>query len=115
MWMKQVGYKPRSSSMSSATSDTEANKVSSSNDNQLSGTVKRGGTSDTPSFATNSNPSSPTSPTGAAGRRRSSAGNYAGLSGLKRNSQDGKLASYMEQKPGGGGVLSGLWENFTRK
>jgi hypothetical protein len=30
-----------------------------------------------------------------------SGGNYAGLSNLKRNSQDGKLASFMEQKPGG--------------
>ncbi|KAL9617431.1 MAG: hypothetical protein Q9160_007788 [Pyrenula sp. 1 TL-2023] len=56
---------------------------------------------------------------GGTGRRRSSAneGKFSGLNQLKRNSQDGgvdaKKASFMEQKPGSGGVLSNMWNKYV--
>jgi len=58
---------------------------------------------------------------GIAGRRRSSAAGaekYAGLHGYKRSSQDAaageRKASWAEQKPGGGGMLSNAWNSFTK-
>ena len=43
---------------------------------------------------------------------------FAGLNAMKRNSQDGaagdRKASWAEQKPGSSGVLSGMWNNFTK-
>jgi len=107
MFLKQYNYKPRSGSQSS-----------------------EGGVERTDNAARADNPpakAEPASPTaaatanakGIAGRRRSSdTGKFAGLNGYKRNSQDAdataRKASWAEQKPGQGGILSGMWESFTK-
>jgi hypothetical protein len=42
-------------------------------------------------------------------------GKFSGLHSIKRNSQDAdRKASWADQAPGTGGILSGMWNNFTK-
>jgi hypothetical protein len=45
-------------------------------------------------------------------------GKFSGLHNIKRNSQDAsaaeRKASWADQAPGTGGILSGMWNNFTK-
>jgi len=108
MFLKQTTYKPRSNSQSSQGSGkAEAGA-------EISPSQPKERNKD--NAANNSGPVS----AAAAGRRRSSAsgGAFAGLNSHKRNSQDqdaaARKASWAEQKPGQGGILSGMWNNFTK-
>jgi len=101
MFLKQTTYKPRSNSQSSQGSQGAQTGTSPPKEE-----VK-----------------APTGPVtaAAAGRRRSSAAGaekFAGLHGHKRGSQDvaagDRKASWAEQKPGGGGMLSNAWNSFTK-
>jgi len=105
MFLKQYNYKPRTGSESSQggvdRTDSAARADSSIAKNEAS----------TPAGAV----------TGAiAGRRRSSdvTGKFSGLHSHKRNSQDAdaaeRKANWADQKPGQGGILSGMWTNFTK-
>ncbi|KAL9112455.1 MAG: hypothetical protein Q9227_003297 [Pyrenula ochraceoflavens] len=97
---------------------------SSSHNAQVS--ANRGGTGATPTPANNVGGGAGWGDGGifsggsAGGRRRSSAseGIFSGLNGYKRNSQDAagetRRASFLEQKPGSGGLLSNAWNNFTK-
>jgi hypothetical protein len=42
-------------------------------------------------------------------------GKFSGLQNIKRNSQDAeRKASWADQAPGTDGILSGMWNNFTK-
>ncbi|KIW71910.1 hypothetical protein PV04_00137 [Phialophora macrospora] len=96
MFLKQYNYKPRSNSQSSQGS---------------------GATSGSPPKEESKKTESSNAKTSAAasGRRRSSASGdkFAGLTALKRGSQDERRASWTEQKAGTG-ILGGMWQNFTK-
>ncbi|ETI26939.1 hypothetical protein G647_10038 [Cladophialophora carrionii CBS 160.54] len=97
MFLKQYNYKPRSNSQSSQGS---------------------GGSSGSPPKeepkTTESNNAAGKAAAAAAGRRRSSASDkFAGLTAMKRGSQDERKASWTEQKAGTG-ILGGMWQNFTK-
>ncbi|OCT45972.1 hypothetical protein CLCR_00530 [Cladophialophora carrionii] len=100
MFLKQYNYKPRSNSQSSQGSGgssgspppKEEPKTTESN-NKAAGNAA------------------------AAGRRRrrqsSASDKFAGLTAMKRSSQDERKASWTEQKAGTG-ILGGMWQNFTK-
>jgi len=109
MFLKQTTYKPRSGSGSQGSDDKAASSSQSSSPPKAEAAPRK---------STDIQPGAITA--AAAGRRRSSAGNaqYAGLNQYKRSSQDqGKAdnkASWTEQKAGGGGILGGMWNTFTK-
>lgn len=47
-------------------------------------------------------------------KQSSAAEKFGGLSAYKRGSQDDKKAAFQDQKVGGG-ILGGMWDNFTKK
>ncbi|KPI39689.1 uncharacterized protein AB675_3250 [Cyphellophora attinorum] len=104
MFMKQYNYKPRSNSTSSQGSQSG----SPPKEESKPATQKPASVSEAAGAVS----------AGIAGRRRSSAAGaekFAGLNAYKRNSQDEKRAGYHEQKVGGGGILGGMWHDFTKK
>jgi len=111
MFMKQYNYKPRTNSQSSQSGSGKA----------IERTDNAARADSPPAKADTTTPTS-TSPVSAAiaGRRRSSdvSGKFSGLHNMKRNSQDAgaaeRKASWADQAPGTGGILSGMWNNFTK-
>ncbi|KIX06572.1 uncharacterized protein Z518_04548 [Rhinocladiella mackenziei CBS 650.93] len=100
MFFKQYNYKPRTGSWSSQSSSSVAG--SSPKDEMRT---------------TSSETTGPAASAGAAGRRRSSASasdKFAGLMAMKRGSQDERKSSWAEQKPGQSGILSGMWNSYTK-
>jgi len=106
MFLKQYNYKPRSGSQSSESGVERTDNAA---------------RADSPPAKTEPvSPIAAATGKGVAGRRRSSdmGGKYAGLNNYKRSSQDAdaaaRKASWAEQKPGSGGILSGMWTSFTK-
>ncbi|EXJ65438.1 hypothetical protein A1O7_01779 [Cladophialophora yegresii CBS 114405] len=98
MFLKQYNYKPRSNSQSS----------------QGSGSASGSPPKEEPKTTTEATGAAGNAAAAAAGRRRSSASDkYAGLTAMKRGSQDERKASWTEQKAGTG-ILGGMWNQFTR-
>jgi len=105
MFLKQTTYKPRSNSQSSTGSQGATGQTAGTSPPKEEAKPATGG---------------PVTPA-AAGRRRSSAAGadkFAGLHGYKRTGQDAssgdRKASWAEQKPGAGGMLSNAWNSFTK-
>jgi len=109
MFMKQYNYKPRSGSQSSQSGSGSAIERTDNAARADSPPAKVAATGNT----------SPVS-AAIAGRRRSSdvSGKFSGLQNHKRNSQDAgaaeRKASWADAAPGTGGILSGMWNNFTK-
>jgi len=111
MFFKQYNYKPRSGSQSS--------QSGSGNAIERTDNAARADSPPAKADTTNQNSTSPVS-AAIAGRRRSSdmSGKFSGLHTHKRSSQDAgaaeRKASWADAAPGTGGILSGMWNNFTK-